>query len=107
MGSKAEAPRRFGEEIRRHPPRAEKTEELRGHRQAAARLEPDALAFALSDHRPLARKSAQVQSLAHHASRAGVGRADPRIEESNVVDDVTYMQARQGMLQHAACAERF
>src|SRR2546423_14661126 len=86
MGSKAEAPRRSGEKIRRHPPRAEKTEEFRGHRQAAARLEPDALAPALSDHRPLPRKSAQVQGLAHHASRAGIGRADPRIEEGKLVN---------------------
>src|SRR5437660_10127236 len=85
MGSKAEAPRRFGEKIRRHPPRAQKTEELRGHRQAAARLQPDALAAALSDHWPLARKSAQVQGLAHHASRAGIGRADTRAEKSKLV----------------------
>src|SRR5438067_13508399 len=85
MGSKAEAPRRSGEEIRRHPPRAQKAEELRGHRQAASRLEPDALASALSDHRPLPRKSAQVQGLADHASRAGIGRADTRIEEGKLV----------------------
>src|SRR2546429_5694473 len=85
MGSKTEAPRRFGEEIRRYPPRAQETEELRGHRQAAARLEPDALASTLSDHRPFAREPAQVQSLAHYASRIGIGRADSRIEGSTLV----------------------
>src|SRR5258706_11740617 len=85
MGSKAEAPRRSGEKIRRHPERAKEAEELRGDRQAAARFQPHALAAALSDHRQLARKSAQVQSLAHHASRAGIGRADTRFEESKLV----------------------
>ena len=42
LGSKTEAARSAGEEIRRRPPAAQEGKELRGAGQAAARLQPDA-----------------------------------------------------------------
>src|SRR4051812_1947087 len=85
LGSKAEASRGVGEEVRRHPSRAQEAEELCRAGQPPARQLADAVAPAMSAHRPQPREPAQVQDLPHHAPGARARRKDPGIEESKLV----------------------
>ncbi len=63
----------------------EEAEELRRIGEAAARFQPDAVAQPLSIDGPFARRAAEVQNLADHASGIGAGRQDPRPQEGELV----------------------
>src|SRR5690348_7202545 len=85
MGRKTEAPAGTGQALRRHSPAAQEGKELRRAGQAPARRQPDPFAQPLRADRPIARVPAEIQGLAHHASRAGPGRKDSGASQSQLV----------------------